>query len=43
MTHKTIAALFVTPDSIYKQTPWIDCYDEHRDARTFNGTAPVKK
>lgn len=31
MTPKPIAALFVTPDSIYKQIPWLDCYDERRD------------
>lgn len=41
MTHKPIAALFVTPDSIYKQIPWLDCYDEQRDARTFNDDRPV--
>lgn len=41
MNEKPIAALFVTQDSIYKETDWIDCYDERRDARTFNRTVPV--
>lgn len=41
MNEKPIAALFVTPDSIYKNYGWIDCYDEARDARTFNGSVPV--
>lgn len=36
-----IAALFVRPDSIYKQLPGVDCYDIHRDARQYTGSAPV--
>lgn len=34
---KTIAALFVRPDSVYKLMPGVDCWDEVRDARHFAG------
>lgn len=37
----TVAALFVRPDSIYKQLPSVDCYDLARDARTYSGVLPV--
>lgn len=36
-----IAALFVLPNSIYKTLPGVDCYDEQRDARTFDMSCPV--
>lgn len=37
----TVAALYVRSDSIYKQLPGVDCYDEERDARTYAGPYPV--
>jgi hypothetical protein len=37
----TVAALYVTPDSIYKTMPAVDCYDAQRDARTFPADVPV--
>ena len=36
-----IAALCVSPNSIYKQIEGIDCYDLSRDARTFTKNIPV--
>lgn len=38
---KTVAALFVLRDSVYKTMPGVDCYDEARDARTWQGGCPV--
>lgn len=38
---KTIAALFVERDSIYKQYTFIDCYDIDRNALTYTGDMPV--
>lgn len=35
-----VTALYVRQDSIYKELG-IDCYDIHRDARTFPGGTPV--
>lgn len=36
-----IAVLFARRDSVYKSIPGCDVYDIDRDARTFDGTAPV--
>ena len=38
---RSVAALFVRRDSIYKALPGVECYDEWRDARTFPGGMPV--
>lgn len=35
------AALFVRASSPYYSIPGVDCYDQHRDARTFAGPWPV--
>lgn len=40
-TPKTIAAIYVEPDTIYRRYDWIDCYDEARDATTYADTMPV--
>lgn len=36
-----VAALFVQPDGCYAAWPWIDAWDEVRDARKYCGTQPV--
>jgi hypothetical protein len=36
-----IAALFVETDGCYYNIPNIDCWDEKRDARLYNGNYPV--
>ncbi len=38
---RTVAALFVRSDSIYKQMPGVDAWDMERDARCWPGGAPV--
>lgn len=38
---RTVAALYVRKDSIYKTIPGVDCYDIDRGARTFPGGMPV--
>lgn len=38
---RTIAALCVSPRSIYHTLPGVECYDINRDARTFGGGMPV--
>lgn len=38
---KTVAALFVRADSIYKQMPGVDAWDIERDARKWPGGCPV--
>ena len=38
---RTVAALFVMADSIYKTLPGVECYDAERDALTFKGGCPV--
>ena len=37
----TVAALFVTPRSVYKSMHDVDCFDSGRDARTFDLRCPV--
>lgn len=41
MTARQVAALFVRADSIYKTMPGVDAWDMERDARNYNGPAPV--
>lgn len=36
-----IAVLFASKRSIYKEFPFIDVYDQERDARTYNGDLPL--
>jgi hypothetical protein len=36
-----VAALFVQRDGCYSGWPWIDSWDEARDARTYKGPHPV--
>lgn len=36
-----VAILFVRSDSVYKTLPGCDCYDEARDARTWQGRCTV--
>lgn len=38
---KTIAALFVRADSVYKTMPGVDAWDIERDARKWQGGCPV--
>jgi hypothetical protein len=38
---RTVAALFVRADSVYKTMPGVDAWDEARDARRWPGGAPV--
>ena len=38
---RTVAALFVLPDSVYKSLPGVECFDAQRDAQTFAGGCPV--
>ncbi len=39
--HCYVAALYVQPDGCYAAWPWIDAWDEKRDARTYSGPYPV--
>ena len=41
MSLRTVAALCVAPNSIYKALPGVDAYDKARDVRTFSGGMPV--
>jgi hypothetical protein len=38
---RTVAALCVAPNSIYKTMPNVDAYDKARDVRTFAGGMPI--
>ena len=38
---KYVAALFVESDGVYSGWPWIDLWDEARDARRYSGPYPV--
>ncbi|HEX6215275.1 MAG TPA: hypothetical protein VFZ38_10675 [Vicinamibacterales bacterium] len=38
---RTVAALCVAGNSVYKSMPWVEAYDARRDARTFPGGMPV--
>lgn len=38
---RTVAVLFARADSVYKTLPGCDVFDEQRDARTWQGGAPV--
>lgn len=39
--HCYVAALFVQPDGCYSDLPFVDPWDEVRDARTYQGPHPV--
>ncbi|QTR47758.1 hypothetical protein J9253_07520 [Thiothrix litoralis] len=41
MQAEKVAVLFARNDSVYKQLPDVDVYDESRDARTYAGVYPV--
>jgi len=38
---RTVAALFVRRDSVYKTLPGVECWDADRDVATFTGGMPV--
>lgn len=38
---KAVAVLFTCKNSVYQNFPECDCYDIHRDAKTFAGGLPV--
>ena len=38
---KKVAALFVQPDGCYAEIPWVDMWDQERDARKYDGELPV--
>lgn len=39
--HGYVAALFVQPDGCYSELPFVDAWDEERDARGYSGPLPV--
>jgi hypothetical protein len=41
LSPRTVAALFVRADSIYKQMPGVDAWDIERDAMEYRGPHPV--
>jgi len=41
VSERTIAALYVDPRGPYPRMPGVDCWDEERDARTYDGPHPV--
>ena len=41
MGEREVAALFVDAKGVYSTLPGVDCWGEERDARTYDGTAPV--
>lgn len=38
---RTVAVLCVARNSVYKQLPHVDAFDELRDARSFSGDCPI--
>lgn len=40
-TSRKISALFVEPDGVYSSLPFVDLWDESRDARRYSGPFPV--
>lgn len=38
---RTVAAICVAPNSVYKALPGVDAYDKGRDARTYAGGMPI--
>lgn len=38
---RTVAALCVAPNSLYKRLPGVEAYDHARDVRSFAGGMPV--
>jgi hypothetical protein len=38
---KTVAALFIRTDSVYKLMPGVECYDAERDATSYTGPHPI--
>lgn len=38
---RTVAALYIDPRGVYPTMPGIDCWDESRDARLYDGPSPV--
>ena len=38
---KRVAALYVDPNGVYSEVPWVDLWDEARDARLYAGPLPV--
>lgn len=41
MTPRTVAALYVEPDGVYRDCPGVDPWDEARDARRYAGPHPI--
>lgn len=39
--HTVVSVLFTRSDSCYTELPDVDCWDIHRDARSYTGLAPV--